>query len=1031
MTTPTPAGSSTAPIPMTTPSPLAILSNTTPRGSSIALSSLQALPETQLVLVLLDHPTIRRKWRAVVVPLVESISKKLNTAYSGSRLTIGCVVYRPTVDKSLLRPSWTLSRTKLQPGSKLIASNIHTPESWLGPELATASAHDADPTTASTYALIDGRTIAKPTAHVLEAFVAALELLQPTDNGIHNPLALKKPPVLARHLLHVCLDSSEVSLDLSSPPFFNADAANDRANAPAIGARLARLGVSISSCAVKADSPDATSTSEKALAAILGLHKSVSEPNKLANEDLAALLPEAIRSKIFSDANIISTGLTPGSAVKGGLNAASAGTPSGSTKRGREDEVEVSTPVKRSKSGSISQPQPSPLASTAGNSSAPPAGGAPSDIPRNIKLDPSISTKVLFLRSQQETMIKNWAAAYAVVSKAEAAGEPSPAKAPGMNKAYLEQLKAQLMTQQQALKMLVHRIISGVETAPNFNVSLQSLINIDKEAREMGVNLGGPGGGNAGMARPGRSGSLTGAQQPVVPQGMQAGANGGGIVPKPPATVAAPLQINPSAPSVPSAEAAIASTANSTISAPAAGGPPPSPTRPKPFWRGALTWSVISDPVTKQKRDVATLVSATSNSSALEKLLMPWPEKLQITAITQLAPRNLQVYAQSQNAPYILFSTQEAIDASSSSLGGGGPVLTAATAEKNRQMYSSLASSLDAKKSCAFIRHGSSAGAGLVLFATTQPTSSAERSAKGPVPPKLIGVVLKDTIPFSKLLAAQSGAQQQQGAGKAATPQARSRGASASGSLTDPNGGVGMVQSSQASTQVQPQLVQPTQPQPQPQPQPQQVQQPGMGLGSSMPFNLAALSAAGNVPVSGVGAGAGMSNIASAATGGMGGFGNLSNLGNLANFNLGALMAVQQQDAFNNGAVATSMGQQPNLAALAQLLGIGGQSGGIPQPPQQQQQQQQQQEAFSQAMPQLFNQIAAVGGGGGGAFAQQQQQQMFNNLNAFSVTSVAQQQQQQQRQVNAPDPGAGAGGIGLDFSKPMTMDQLRALGFIQ
>ncbi len=35
--------------------------------------------------------------------------------------------------------------------------------------------------------------------------------------------------------------------------------------------------------------------------------------------------------------------------------------------------------------------------------------------------------------------------------------------------------------------MLVQRLVSVAETAPNFNVSLQSLINIDKEAREMGV----------------------------------------------------------------------------------------------------------------------------------------------------------------------------------------------------------------------------------------------------------------------------------------------------------------------------------------------------------------------------------------------------------------------------------------------------------------------------------------------------------------------------------------------------------------
>ncbi len=133
--------------------------------------------------------------------------------------------------------------------------------------------------------------------------------------------------MLARHVLHVCLDSSDVALDLSSPPFFNADAANDRANVPTIGAKLAHLGVSVSSCAVKSDVAEGTAAASKeALAAILGLHKSVSEPNKLANEDLAALLPEAVRAKIFADANIISTGLTPSTGQRANA-AAATGTP--------------------------------------------------------------------------------------------------------------------------------------------------------------------------------------------------------------------------------------------------------------------------------------------------------------------------------------------------------------------------------------------------------------------------------------------------------------------------------------------------------------------------------------------------------------------------------------------------------------------------------------------------------------------------------------------------------------------------------
>lgn len=559
----------------------------------------------------------------------------------------------------------------------------------------------------------------------------------------------------------------------------------------------------------------------------------------------------------------------------------------------------------------------------------------------------------------------------------------------------------------------------------------------------MGVNLGGPSNGGAALARQGRSGSLTGGVQPPVPAASN--------VVKPPVPAVQPLQPNVPAPA--NTGDTTVNTAVAATAAPAAGAPPSSPNRLKPFWRGALTWSVISDPVTKQKRDVATLVSATSNSAALERLLMPWPDKLQITAITQLAPRNLQVYAQSQNAPYILFSTQEAGPQED----GSGPVLTPATAEKNKQMYANLASSLDAKKSCAFVRHGSAPGAGLVLFATTQPTSSAERNGQGPVAPKLIGVVLKDTIPFTKLLAAQSGqvaasGGQQGGQSKGTTPQSqnRSRGASASGTMPQMQG----QDASQANQQ----------PQNAPSVSVPQVQPAasGMGLGSSMPFNLAALNAAGNVPVSGVGASAGLgagmalgSNPAAslgmntqqapapvtannlAQLGALGNLGNLGNLANLGNFGLGNLVGSQHQgqDTFGGQSGA---GQQPNLAALAQLLGIGGQAnvGGMQQP-QQQVPVSQPQQAFSQALPQLFGQMAAFSQPQPPQQQQVQQQQqpqqaLFNGMNPFGVTAAPQQQTQpQQQQPQQQGGGDGSGGGGMDFSKPMTMEQLRALGFIQ
>ncbi len=149
---------------------------------------------------------------------------------------------------------------------------------------------------------------------------------------------------------------------------------------------------------------------------------------------------------------------------------------------------------------------------------------------------------------------------------------------------------------------------------------------------------------------------------------------------------------------------------------------------------------------------------------------------------------------------------------------------------------------------------------------------------------------------------------------------------------------------------------------------------------------------------------------------------------------MNAAFSNMQQAA--NGGAAGGVGQQPNLAALAQLLGIGGQAGGMQQQQQQQPATSQPQQSFAQALPQLFNQMAAFQQP---AAQQPQQQALFGGVNPFGAAPASQPQpqpqlqqpQQQQQQQQQQQPAAGDSGGQLDFSKPMTMDQLRALGFIQ
>ncbi|KAN0060122.1 hypothetical protein ACQY0O_008096 [Thecaphora frezii] len=814
MPTPTPGRMATASAtPPLVDASLLASSKGTPASSAAtqacAVASLQALPpEALLVLVILDHPHIRSRWSSLVLPLLESLSSKLASLHPGTRLMIGTVIYRPisAADKlSLVRPCSTLSKLPFVSGSKFLdtatknrhwldqifsSSSTSASASWVPHPFSSRGAHahwldtlcidlELERCTAE-----DGVKQAhnnrshRDSAPVLEALVGALELLDtraaPSASTLTGFAAVspQRPPVMARHVLHISTCDSLAPLDLSAKPLLGQAKAYDHVTASQVCSELARKGISISSCGVRANdakiaevppsptkpalasSPSAASAVSQTAAAngVEQIHSLVSQAGSLSPDDLTQLIPSALRTRIQSDCILLVSGVA-------------AAPVSASKKRGREDDegsaaADGPAATKRSKSGSISKvesAQPAfqfPQGINAASLSAQ-AAALQQKIP---KLHPSVSTKIIFLKQQQEIMFRNLSLVAAQMLKAENEGAPKNST-PGMNRPYLEQLRNQLIAQQQGLRMLIQKVITGAEQNPNFNICLQSLVSIDKEAREMGVPLGGPSGAQPGIGRPALSGPAAGgappagSQAPSLPGGPSGGAAGAPTNGRPGGMVS-DGQVGPGGQTAGASNTAMAATGQ-------AGG------RPRPFWKGPITWSIISDPTTKAKREISTYVAATSNANAFDKLMLPWPDKLQITAISQLAPRNLQIYAQSQGAPYVLFTAEPPGAPPAGSEG------TALTPERNATMYASLAGSLDAKKSCAFIRHGSSPGSGMVLFATTQPTSSAERNvAPGSVPPKLIGVYFKDPVPFARLLAAQAAQQQQaaaQGGGQPAT----------------------------------------------------------------------------------------------------------------------------------------------------------------------------------------------------------------------------------------------------------------------
>ena len=478
------------------------------------------------------------------------------------------------------------------PGSKFI-DMVKKGDSWIDTQSAsrTSSQWDwlelhASFTSDDQNALSDGQD--KPAARALEAFAGALELFDVRDGSqrsantaAYSPIAPQSPPIMARHLVHITTEDSLVRLDLSEPPLFNADISCDQATMAEICARISAKGTSVSTCALRQlpippQVPDEKQAYEQA-------HELVAASSGGLKEDLSLTFSNILRTRLLKESNILISGLNNNVPTR---------------KRSRtqdSSDAPEDSVAKRSKSGSFSKDDQAFAAAAAASMSAA-AASLPAQaaaLQQKIpKLDPTVSTKIIFLKQQQEIMFRNLSLIAAQVLKAENDGAPKN-PAPGMNRPYLEQLRNQLIAQQQGLRLLIQKVITTGEV-PNFNLCFHSLVNIDKEAKDMGVHLGGPSSAQAA------AGSGAGSFASAAAAAAAAAARPAPV----PAPVSAPVPI---------------------VSAPIQAQPAPAPAaavgqRPKPFWTGAITWSVISDAATKQKRDIATLVSATSNTNAHDKL---------------------------------------------------------------------------------------------------------------------------------------------------------------------------------------------------------------------------------------------------------------------------------------------------------------------------------------------------------------------------------------------------------------------------
>lgn len=159
---------------------------------------------------------------------------------------------------------------------------------------------------------------------------------------------------------------------------------------------------------------------------------------------------------------------------------------------------------------------------------------------------------------------------------------------------YVPRRLTPVLVQQSAIKRQAELLQSGKQ--PNLDSILQSLINIDKEAREASIHLGGPS-------------SMLGQTKPA------------------PAASAVP------APGAPSAT---------------------SDAKPRAFWQGLIKWG--SSGQSDDNMFTLVVASAMHFQAVQHSLALPWPNLMSISAFVPAAPNVLQQLITSRRVPCALLS---------------------------------------------------------------------------------------------------------------------------------------------------------------------------------------------------------------------------------------------------------------------------------------------------------------------------------------------------------------------------------------
>jgi hypothetical protein len=514
-------------------------------------------------------------------------------------------------------------------------------------------------------------------------------------------------PPLARYLIHILPDNAPLDLNDASFPHSNLDSHHDDWSWLKAAQELGKMGVWPSTHIIPSSNNTVLSSltpeSEK-------VHNSILDelPSTYPSITNAPSILGGAYKRTSSGQGLLLSGFHDAAAITARSLAGAAALLS--RKRTRKSSM-----LAKSQKGPIKEEGVEGTIPSLASNDTVMKDGKPAGVARE-EIDKNLVNKLMFLQQQQQMMMRNLAiAAHQQQSKAQDSDTPARHR-------LLDQFRDQLIAQQTTLKAHAATISSG-GTVPNLSMSnsLTNLMNIDKDASEKGLHLGGPGGMQQTMELRQRQLMHQQQQAQQQQQGQQQ------------VQKSVDASNTSSLPASIEANSAMAKTTTTTATT----APQKKAGASQSFWNGSIMWTVAL-PNNSRNQAVCFVSAQCAPNTTQDTLMLPWPQKLTISAIQSISIPALQTYATKNSTSCILF--QPSLPTQQMANGASLP-----SQQTNEAMYNMLAKMIDSKKSCAFLSlqgENCTPEAGILVVPTPTQTGNLRR---------LLGLVFKQSIPWHLL----------------------------------------------------------------------------------------------------------------------------------------------------------------------------------------------------------------------------------------------------------------------------------------